>query len=81
MNIFEAAKYLKDDKEIRRSSWEADERIDELSGMISKYEWLSSYHLTHPKQSIEECLKKYLMHDYYSISLEDLLAEDWEVID
>ena len=78
MNIFEAAKLLKDGKNIRRSSWEPEEYVNELAGMITVYKNFKYYKLGNGKKFDPTDLETCLGED--SLGLEELLAEDWELV-
>jgi hypothetical protein len=76
MNIHIASQYLKAGYRIRRSGWEPEEFISECAGMLDKREVFHS-----------GVIDKNGYRDVRSISdrpafimLEDLLADDWEII-
>lgn len=77
MNIFSAATYLKQGYRIKRSSWLPDSfmKLDVL-GDVEQYHKMS-YH-TIDKNGLTK--HEYMGGGLGNLSIDDLLAEDWEII-
>jgi hypothetical protein len=79
MDIKTASHYLKLGYRIRRTEWEPEEHLTELAGMIDRVEVNYSYQLDEETKTFVK--RRYVgSGSLYSASLEDLLADDWEII-
>jgi predicted methyltransferase len=77
MNISTAAHYLKIGYRIRRASWEPEECVTECAGMLSRRE-VRYYNLVEAGSFTKE---RYVSEGVNAdLGLEDLLADDWEII-
>lgn len=78
MNINAASHYIKLDYKVRRSSWEPEEYLYELAGMLYKNEVHINGVWDHESKSIKDW--RSVSDSGYIVILEDLLADDWELI-
>jgi len=76
MNIHLAAHYLKIGYRIRRPNWEPEELIYECAGMLNKRE--VHYYGVVDDKGHRDC--RSVSDSSAPIMLEDLLADDWEII-
>ena len=79
MDIYTAAKYLKIGYRIKRACWEPEECLTECGSMLEKKVWIKYGHFNPETRTFED--RRYLTDEHISaITLEDLLADDWEVV-
>jgi len=79
MDIKTAAHYLKIGYRIRRACWEPEEHLTEIADMIDRVEVGYSHRLDEETKTFVE--QRYVgSGGLYSASLEDLLADDWEIV-
>jgi hypothetical protein len=78
MNIATAVRYFEYGYRIRRSVWEPDEYLTECAGMLDKMEAHTYHEHDSNTGKSKECRTLSSTND--ALMVEDLLAEDWEVV-
>jgi hypothetical protein len=78
MNIYCVSLYLKIGYRVRRSSWEPEEYLYEIAGLLNKKEIDISRVYDDELQTPVEYRR--LVDIFDPLQLQDLLAEDWEII-
>jgi hypothetical protein len=80
MNIQTAARYLEIGYRVRRTSWEPEEYLHEMADALEKIE--VHYGSTYDKDTKQIVERRYVSKwgSINPLGLQDMLADDWEVI-